>query len=228
MATSNHSCSLDPSELETFFASQVWLPQLMEIKEFQEHISNNFDCPFHPPYTTIADVALIKGFSEDSASLITACAIGDFETVKRIVELWKVDILDTANHQDQGVSPLFVAASNAHLKIVRYILEKGAEESARTADGLTPLHGAIGISHWNSVSKIKKTNKIIRLLVESGADPSARTLNGAPMWSLLAEYSPIDTIATLIELGMSLTQRCQVKKYNNSAPLIYPRVYLSK
>jgi len=86
----------------------------------------------------------------------------------------------------ESAAPLFVAASNGHTKIVRYLIEKGADISAKTrsvkkrsvdeckdySDGLTPLHGVVyklrfGEKHLIYQERMKEESAgIIRLLLE--------------------------------------------------------------
>lgn len=172
--------------------------------------------------------------------LMIATEQGDLEMVKRIVEVWEVDVLAAFDKKYavnakpwsqsttfEKVSPLFVAALHHHYEIVRYLVENGADVSARTSKncgssfgGLTPLHAAFILGHPNSTSE--QLERIIRFLVYSGADPSALSSSGIPVWMIggfinyksTCEdrvqghlfYHP-EAIHLLIELGMSVKQK---------------------
>ena len=128
-----------------------------------------------------------------------------------------------------GVSPLFIASLNKHSQIVRYLLKNEAHVSAGLSNTdwnarLTPLHAAF-FSEDRHFSTSSKQLDIIRCLVEAGADPSALSSMGIPIWMMgWIRFYPTycsselrsrawcnpQTIRLLVELGMSVTQRCPV------------------
>ena len=130
--------------------------RLEHIHQIEEHVAaSNPDCP-HPPLKDIVINDSIRG----STPLLLACYYGDFDSVERIVEHWKVDVnlaatyyIDPFNDEllsrkIEKAAPLFVAAANGHADVVYYLVEKGANVSAKTSDqddplydGLTPLYG---------------------------------------------------------------------------------------
>jgi len=140
--------------------------------------------------------------------------------VKNIIENWGVDFQAAGVYYHGSPSryggftcsrigsatPLFVAAYNGHLDIVKYIVGLGADLSSKTSsekysqyDGLTPLHGAIQEScrHPESLA-------IIRFLLESGADPSALPSTGYPIWT--HSSCGLDVITAMIQHGLNLDQ----------------------
>lgn len=127
---------------------------------------------------------------------------GQLSAVQHIVEVWEVNINAAATYtfRDElieGCTPLFVAASQNFSEITQYLIDNGADVSARTsADnndqlaGLTPLHGSVLIPAITSFPVLFQFNEnpekfnTIRILVTAGADPSAVTCYGTPIWNM--------------------------------------------
>lgn len=156
---------------------------------------------------------------QDIKSLMKACIEDDIEAVKFIVEGARpgIDVNTTfSNYGDwpiihQGASPLFIAACNCNLELIKYLIGKGANVNSRTScryeekyDGISPLQAAVSLRR--EVDFIKR--KIaIELLISKGADPSALNSKGTPMWQF-CEVDQSDVMRLLIELGMSVVQKC--------------------
>jgi len=200
---------------------------LRQVEEIEDHISASTSC-HHPP---LKDLVCSRG----TTPLLLACSYGDLEAVKRIVEYWEVSVEATAVYcikpmadldepewmceHFADASPLFVAACNGHLDIVRYLVEKEADVNATTkkstnqADGgLTPLHGAFlrsfcvkGIS--KTTRRPKKINEIVIFLLESGADPNILPLDRSPIWTY--ESCGVEATIALINHGLDLNQCCR-------------------
>ncbi len=168
----------------------------------------------------------LEGSLKGSARLLAACKTGNLEAVKRKARCWE-DIQHTAAYRYKfkqrksgseeigvvGATPLFVAAIHGHASIVRYLLEIGADVSARTngigpLTGLTPLYAALIATQLEKRAAFawQELKEVINLLVECGADPSDPASKGAPIWSLPL-CNNVEAITTLIEVGMSLTLR---------------------
>jgi len=184
---------LDPTTLLKSFRSSTRLRILQGI---EEHISTG-EC-HHPPLKEV----VFHGSLDGTTPLLLACYYGDLDCVKRLVDIWLVDVNapavyydDISNHyfcknssHFKSATPLFVATFSGHAAIVRYLLEKGADVSSKTCsdsntyyDGLTPLHGALR----NPYRKYKKSpvvTSLVRLLLQFGADPSALPSDGCPIW----------------------------------------------
>jgi len=143
-------CPLDPLMILTANECQEF------VLEIEMHAVTSNDCCKHPPLKEV----IFKGVLEGSTPLILACHYGDFDSVERIVEGWGADINEAGVfHADpvtlrnslklEPATPLFVAASNGHNKIVRYLIEKGADISAKTRSVdqrkyyLTTLYGVV-------------------------------------------------------------------------------------
>jgi len=198
-------CPLEP----TTFVKSLHSKGLCIFEEIEGHISTSNQC-HHPP---LKDVVL-RGSLDGMTPLLLACHFGDFNWVKRIVENWRVDFqaagvyyygFPTDPWKIESASPLFVAALNGHLDIVKYLVALGADVSSKTSaeisdhfDGFTPLLGAIRRSHHPD------SLAIVNFLLESGADPSALPSTGYPIWTM---YScGLDVITALIQHGLNVNQ----------------------
>ena len=198
---SPHCCPLDR---QAFLTSEQPMG-LQRLKEIEEHVAaNNSDCP-HPP---LKELVLANNSIIGSTPLLLACHCNELDSVKHIVENWGVDVNQASAYyfhpfkedlrddlKIEKASPLFVVASMGHLGIVRYLVDHGADVSAKTSnetnadyDRLSPLYGAVlelvksSPQDWDK--KLENRGAIVRLLLESGADPSVDTVrpsDGRPM-----------------------------------------------
>ena len=66
----------------------------------------------------------------DPTKLYTAIANGDLETVKKFIEYGA-----NVNESSNGVSPLMLAARYNQVEIIKFLLEKGADVSAKDERG---------------------------------------------------------------------------------------------
>jgi len=201
---------------------------LQHLKELEDHISTASTCT-HPAH--------LKDFTFDGNSpwagttpLLLACQQGELDSVKHIVESWGADVRASATFYlnlskqrkatIQETTPLFIAALYGYDKIVRYILEKGADVSVKTSnkegsheyDGLTPLYAAVSKWQCNSRRSLpqqqEERNAVVRSLLEFGADPVAdsfRPSDGKPMW--MEPMCGVDAITMLINHGLDLKRR---------------------
>jgi uncharacterized protein len=130
----------------------------------------------------LADVFLRHGAMAD---VFEASALGDLETVRRLVGGDRN--LVNAFAAD-GFYPLGLAAFFGHRAIVEFLLRNGADVSmaARNAQKVTALHGAVA----------RRDVEIVKMLLEAGADANARQERGfAPLHDAAANGN-----ATLVEL----------------------------
>ena len=92
----------------------------------------------------------LKGHYGNSATLthngsfIHVCKRGDLDIVRAMVERTQVDLEEK---DDQGETPLLMAAFYGHLRVVKYLNEHGADKEARDDDGRTPLLWAVQKCH---------------------------------------------------------------------------------
>lgn len=94
-------------------------------------------------------------------ALWAAAGEGRADKVRQLLE-------EGADIEERGVdesTPLYVACYFAHEAVVRLLIERGADVTAKIGDGPgdTPLFVAVGLNHAG----------VVRLLLESGVDPNS-------------------------------------------------------
>ena len=72
---------------------------------------------------------------------------------------WKL-VLTKIKQMNSGKTPLYLAAGNGHLDVVRHLVEVGADKDRAENEGATPLYVAAQNGHLD----------VVRHLVEVGAD----------------------------------------------------------
>lgn len=86
-----------------------------------------------------------------------------------------IDINTIVN--ENGVTPIHVAAANGYLMALEFLIKHGASVNVCDKDLWQPIHGA---ACWGNEQHIR----IIELLVESGADLYAKTVNDETVFEL--------------------------------------------
>jgi len=97
--------------------------------------------------------------------LLKAAEDGDLEIIKTLVSS-EASVVE--NRDKDGYTALHRAAYSNHPKIIRYLVEVGADVEVGTEDGWTPVHCAC---HWNSY-------KVVRELINCNANVNAQTNGG--------------------------------------------------
>lgn len=100
-----------------------------------------------------------------ATSLIMACRNGHFEVVEYIIEscsgsLEQSGLVNFEGENIEGAPPLWCASAAGHLRIVKYLVSKGANVNSTTKSNSTALRAACFDGHI----------EIVRYLVENNAD----------------------------------------------------------
>ncbi|KAM6220676.1 ankyrin repeat and SOCS box protein 3 [Rhynchocyon petersi] len=131
----------------------------------------------------------------------------------------------------EGFSALHLAASQGHLKIVRTLLDLGADPNERTPEETTPLflavenaqmnvikvllrygsdiNGSHSMSKWNALHQAAYQGSvdIIKFLLKKGADKECEDDFGITPLFVAAQYGKLESLTTLISCGADVN--CQ-------------------
>jgi ankyrin repeat protein len=120
-------------------------------------------------HTGIVEYLLAKGADpnspQDKENTALGCAsfYGQREIAKALIDAGaKVD--DSAGQE--RITPLMWASQRGHVKLVKLLLDSGANPNQVDAGGSGPLHRAVFLGN----------SDIVRMLIERGANPSVRIL----------------------------------------------------
>ncbi|ESU20225.1 hypothetical protein FEDK69T_27370 [Flavobacterium enshiense DK69] len=101
--------------------------------------------------STFKNVAI---YNHDVTPLIVAISKGDVATVKKFIE-YGVDVNETKN----GMTPLMFAARFNNAEIAKFLIEKGADVSAKDLNGRTALQLAEATKATEVAEIIKAASK---------------------------------------------------------------------
>ena len=123
-------------------------------------------------------------------ALIMACMEGDLEFVQTLVEAG----ININGIGTEGFTPLMVAASNQESKIVKYLIEQGADVNATT-------------NGWNALIEAADEGslKSMKFLLEAGADVNYFWTPGSPTAiTMAASENYLECLELLIEYGADI------------------------
>lgn len=139
------------------------------------------------------DPNLVNAYSEDGFHpLGLACFFGHFDVAEYLVKAGAG--INSRSNNRLKAAPIQSAAARGHRKIVRMLLEHGADPNIREQGGYTPLHAAAQ----------NGDDEMIRLLLYGGADLTIASNNGRTALDLALEAG--HEKATLL-LGEGITKR---------------------
>jgi ankyrin repeat protein len=122
-----------------------------------------------------------------------------FWGVRAIVEFLVIERLQDVHSRDStdDTTPLHLASENGHVKVARFLLERGADVAAQNKDGGTPLHLA---SLYGEV-------EVAGMLIERGAELTAQNKNGETPLHLASQEGQVKVACMLIECGADVTAK---------------------
>lgn len=128
-------------------------------------------------------------------SIHAAARAGQFGKVERWLALGVSPNNDW--NMPSGNTPLHEAAAYGHVKIVKLLLEKGADVNKHNEGGVTPLHYASRHGHV----------KVMAILLDHGADPTKKGTGCGTAMQWAGRGGQIRAIKVLMSYGVSINQR---------------------
>ena len=141
---------------------------------------------------------------EDVKEMLQAAELGELETVKELLEMGGLDVNSTDN---KGVSALHRAAMCAREKVIRLLLERGADPNISDVNcGFTPLHWVI-IKASPQMSSTDHVEESIIALYRGGCDLNGTDFNSNTALHLAAQKGNKLCVDTLVRLGARTDQK---------------------
>jgi ankyrin repeat protein len=92
---------------------------------------------------------------------------------------------------EEGMLPIHAACRSGSVDAVRYLLDNGADPSARTESGWTAMHFAVQAGN----------TEIVRILVEKGCSISELTSDGLSPLTIAANAGNLELMSFLVSKG---------------------------
>ncbi|MFC1522569.1 ankyrin repeat domain-containing protein [Elusimicrobiota bacterium] len=153
---------------------------------------------------TLTDVQIARAETPDACPakdidgrLAYHVALGNVERAQQLV-LCGADV----NYRWRSSNTvLMLATGYGHYKIVKILVDYGANVNAKTDHGNTALSIALANNSGEEL------NYIVRILVENGANANAKDKNGSTVLMHAAKWGDCQTISTLIRNGADVNAR---------------------
>lgn len=137
------------------------------------------------------DDTLRRGATND---LHIAASAGSLQAVRELLSRRSIDI---NQGNQQGETPLTIAAARAHTDVARLLLQNGASVFAVTDQGATALHTASLCGH----------SVVCQVLIQAGSNLEAQTTLGYTCLHLCVEFGHTRVVKLLLEAGESPNSR---------------------
>jgi ankyrin repeat protein len=167
------------------------------------------DKPLQGPHTPLL-APRADSLEED---LVAAAEKGDLNKVRAAVKQGARVDARTEGKYYRGRTALHLACigaivapdSTAHVSIVRYLLQNGADVNARDGEGATPLHSAVSAmgdyKEPRRAEKMAPCKRIVFLLLDEGADPTILRIGQETPLHVAAAFSDEETVRALLKHG---------------------------
>ena len=148
-----------------------------------------------------ASYLISKGLKPDEKVLSHAVGLNEPRYVDTLLKKAKLDVNRKVFRGDYSISdrswkaPLHVAAHYDNLPMVRLLVAKGADITAKDSEGHTPLYH----SFWNESGDPKFP--VATYLAELGADPNSNLGHGLTPLHFAAKAGSLDLVKLLLSKG---------------------------
>jgi ankyrin repeat protein len=145
---------------------------------------------------------IIQNKYNGATSLIMACRNGHYDVVEYIVEhcnanLEQSGLVNFEGENIEGAPPLWCASAAGHLKIVKYLVSKGANVNSTTKSNSTALRAACFDGHV----------EIVKFLVENNADIEIANRHGHTCLMIACYKGHLAIAKYLISRGADLNRK---------------------
>ena len=145
---------------------------------------------------------IIQNKYNGATSLIMACRNGHYDVVEYIVEhcnanLEQSGLVNFEGENIEGAPPLWCASAAGHLKIVKYLVSKGANVNSTTKSNSTALRAACFDGHV----------EIVKFLVENNADIEIANRHGHTCLMIACYKGHLAIAKYLIARGADLNRK---------------------
>lgn len=130
---------------------------------------------------------------KDPVILWKAASSGDLKRVESLIS----NGADVNSKNEDGLTPLHVAAVRGQLAVVDFLINNGADVNTKTKDGKTLLHHVAREGHF----------EVVALLIDSGSDLNAKDVAGRTPLNCAMRWRKYDIAMLLINRGADVNTK---------------------
>ena len=112
---------------------------------------------------------------------------------------------------NQGATPLSVAAYYGNDEVVKVLIKAGADVNAKDGDGMTALHSSAGYRSPSYNPDHSGHDAVVKILIKAGAHVNVKANDGGTPLHRAVMAVRYETIKTLIEAGAEVTAGADIE-----------------